>query len=187
MNNQASTLHTSTYPIFPFFSHTPQMLHFYSWRELSKFKASVTIPSPSSDVAWLLLVNPTSSSPTPLPSSTINSIVWDTDNRSVTSPCSNSYLPQVKVKVKSLSHVRLFATPWTVGRQAPLSMGFSRQEYWSGLPFPSPGDLPDPGIESGSLALQADTLTSEPPGKPLNSPINHNTQSPKTSTRVKAY
>ena len=56
--------------------------------------------------------------------------------------------------------------PWTVGHQAPPSMGFSRQEYWSGLPFPSPGDLPDPGIEPGSPALQADALTSEPPGKP---------------------
>ena len=51
-----------------------------------------------------------------------------------------------KVKVKSLSHVRLFATPWTVAHQAPPSMEFSRQEYWSGLPFPSPGDLPDPRI-----------------------------------------
>ena len=50
-------------------------------------------------------------------------------------------------EVKSLSRVRLFATPWTVARQAPLSIGFSRKEYWSGLPFPSPGDLPDPGIE----------------------------------------
>ena len=56
-------------------------------------------------------------------------------------------------------------TPGTVGRQGPPSMGFSRQEYWSRLPFPSPGDLPDPGIEPGSLALRADTLTSEPPGK----------------------
>ena len=55
--------------------------------------------------------------------------------------------------MKSLSHVRLFATSWTVVYQAPLSMGFSRQEYWSGLPFPSPGDLPDPGIEPGSPAL----------------------------------
>ena len=53
-------------------------------------------------------------------------------------------------KVKSLSRVRLFATPWSVAHQAPLSMGFSRQEYWSGLPFPSPGDLPDPGTEPGS-------------------------------------
>ena len=60
-------------------------------------------------------------------------------------------------KVKSLSHVRLFATPETVAFQVPPSMGFSRQEYWSGLPFPSPGDLPDPGIEPGSPALQADT------------------------------
>ena len=58
-----------------------------------------------------------------------------------------------KVKVKSLSRVQLFATPWTVAYQAPLSMGFSRQLYWSGLPFPSPGDLPDPGIEPGSPAL----------------------------------
>ena len=55
--------------------------------------------------------------------------------------------------------------PWTVARQAPLSMGFSRQEYWSGLPFPSAGDLPGPGIEPRSPALQADALTSEPPGK----------------------
>ena len=52
-------------------------------------------------------------------------------------------------------------TPWTVARQAPLSMGFSRQEYWSGLPFPSPGDLPDPGIEPRSPALQADSLPTE--------------------------
>ena len=69
-------------------------------------------------------------------------------------------------KVKSLSHVRFFATPWTAAYQAPPSMRFSRQEYWSGLPFPSPGDLPNPGIESRSPTLQADALTSEPPGKP---------------------
>ena len=66
--------------------------------------------------------------------------------------------------MKSLSRVRLFATPWTVAYQAPLSMGFSRQECWSGLPFPSPGDLPNLGIEPGSPALQADALPSEPPG-----------------------
>ena len=59
----------------------------------------------------------------------------------------------LKVKVKPLSRVRLFATPWTVAHQAPPSMGFSRQEYWSGVPLPSPGDLPDPGIETGSPAL----------------------------------
>ena len=58
------------------------------------------------------------------------------------------------------------ATPWTVVCQAPLSMEFFRQEYWSGLPFPSPGNLPDPEIEPGSPALQADSLRSEPPGKP---------------------
>ena len=68
------------------------------------------------------------------------------------------------MKVKSLSRVQLFATPWTVAYQAPPSMGFSRQECWSGLPFPSPGDLPDPGIKPGSPALQADALPSEPPG-----------------------
>ena len=68
--------------------------------------------------------------------------------------------------MKSLSCVRLFVTPWTVACQAPLSMGFSRQEYWSGLPFPSPGDLPNPGIEPGSPALQAGALSSEPPGNP---------------------
>ena len=75
----------------------------------------------------------------------------------------------MKVKVKSLSPVRLFETPWTVAHQTPPSMGFSRQEYWSGLPFPSSGDLPNPGIKPRSPALQADALTSEPPGKPLKS------------------
>ena len=69
-------------------------------------------------------------------------------------------------EVKSLSRVRLFVTPWTVARQAPLSMEFSRQKYWSRLPLPPPGDLPDPGIEPRSPALQADALSSEPPGKP---------------------
>ena len=69
--------------------------------------------------------------------------------------------------MKWLSCVRLFATPWTAAYQAPPSMEFSRQEYWSGLPFPSPGDLPNPGIEPGSPALQADAVLSEPPGKPL--------------------
>ena len=64
------------------------------------------------------------------------------------------------------SHGWLFATPWTAAYQAPLSMGFSRQKSWSGLPFPSPGTLPDPGIESRSPALQAGALTSEPPEKP---------------------
>ena len=75
-----------------------------------------------------------------------------------------------------LSHVRLFATLWTVAYQAPPSMGFFRQEYWSGLPFPSPGDLPDPGIEPGSPALQADALPSELPGKSSSSLGNSNVQ-----------
>ena len=71
------------------------------------------------------------------------------------------------MKVKSLSRVPLFGTPWTVAYQAPPSMGFSWQEYWSGLPFPSPGDLSNPGIEPGFLTLQADSLPTEPPGKSL--------------------
>ena len=68
-------------------------------------------------------------------------------------------LVPVSKSVKSLSCVRLFVTPWTAANQDPQSMGFSRQEYWSGLPFPSPGDLPDPGIEPRSPALEADALT----------------------------
>ena len=66
--------------------------------------------------------------------------------------------------VKLLSCIRLFVIPWTIVYQTSLSMGFSRQEYWSELPFPSPGDLPDPGIKPRSPALQADALPSEPPG-----------------------
>ena len=61
-----------------------------------------------------------------------------------------------------------YPTPWTVAHQTPLSMGFSRQEYWSGLPFPSPGDFPDPRIEPSSPTLQEDSLPSEPPGKTIN-------------------
>ena len=72
------------------------------------------------------------------------------------------FLHPVKVKVKLFSCVCLFATPWSVASKVPPSMGFSRQEYWSGLPFPSPGDLPNSGIEPGFPALQADALTSEP-------------------------
>ena len=65
------------------------------------------------------------------------------------------------------SHVWLFVTLWPVACQAPLSTGLSRQEYWSGLPGPPPGDLPDPGIKPRSPALQADSFTAEPPGKPV--------------------
>ena len=64
-----------------------------------------------------------------------------------------------------LSPVQLFSTPWAVARQAPLSMGFPRQEYWSGLPFPSPGDIPDPRIEPRPSALAGRFFTTEPPGK----------------------
>ena len=87
---------------------------------------------------------------------------WDSPGKNIGVGCHFLLQWKWKVKVKSLSHVWLFATPWIVAYQAPQSMEFSRQEYWSGLPFPSPGDLPYPGIEPGSPALWADTLTSEP-------------------------
>ena len=72
------------------------------------------------------------------------------------------------VKVKPLGRVQLFMTPWTLTQQAPPSLGFSRQEYWSGLPFTSPGDLPNPGTEPRSPALQVDSLLSGPRGKSKN-------------------
>ena len=75
------------------------------------------------------------------------------------------------MKVKSLSCVRLFATLWTIAYQPPPSMGFSREEYWSGLPFPSVGDLHDPETEPSSSTFLADTLVSEPPDKPPFSPL----------------
>ena len=77
-----------------------------------------------------------------------------------------TYMWNLKWKVKSLSRVQLFVTLWTVVYRTTQSMEFSRQEYWSGLPFPSPGEFPNPGIKPRSPALQADTLLSEPPGKP---------------------
>ena len=89
----------------------------------------------------------------------------------------------IVVVVQSLNRVQLFVTLWTVAHQAPLSMGFSRQEYFSGLPCPPPGDLPDPGIEPASVAspaLAGRFFTTEPPGKltciqmPLSYPILHN-------------
>ena len=80
--------------------------------------------------------------------------VWPTTDLQCTSTC-------------MLSHIRLFVTSWTVPLQASLSMGFSRQEYWSRLPFPTPGDLPNPGIEPTSLALAGRFFTTEPSGKAL--------------------
>ena len=83
---------------------------------------------------------------------------------------------EIKVHARMFSRIPLFATPWTAAHQAPLSVEFPRQEYWSGLPFPSPGDLPNPGIESGSLeslvspALAGGFFTTEPPGKTLTHP-----------------
>ena len=80
------------------------------------------------------------------------------------------------MKVKLLSRVQLFATPWTTACQASSFLGFSRQENWSGLPCPSPEDLPGPGIKPGSPALQADAFPSEPPGKPIRLLKDHNMQ-----------
>jgi len=76
----------------------------------------------------------------------------------------------VQVRVQSLSRARLFVTPWNAACQAPLSMGFSRQEYWSELPFPPPGELPNPGIEPASPVSPASAdgfFTTEPPAKSL--------------------
>ena len=72
------------------------------------------------------------------------------------------------VVVQLLNLVHLFVTPWTIALQAPLSIGFSRQEYWSGLPFPPPGDLPNPGMKPKSPALAGRFFTAGPPGKPSN-------------------
>ena len=76
-------------------------------------------------------------------------------------------VPDSRGPSHSVTHVRLFTTPWTVAHLAPLSMGFSRQEHCSGLPFPPPEDLPDLGIKAASPALQEDSLPSESPGKPI--------------------
>ena len=76
-----------------------------------------------------------------------------------------AYLFWYTVAASWPSRVWLFVTPWTVAHQAPPSMGFPRQEYWSGLPFPSPGNLPDPGIEHNSPALAGGSFTAESPGK----------------------
>ena len=95
---------------------------------------------------------------------------WDSPGKNTGVGC-HFLLQCMKVKseseVANLSRVRLLATPWTAAYQAPQSTGFSRQGYWSGMPLPSPGDLPNPGIELGSPTLQADTLPPDPPGKIL--------------------
>ena len=93
------------------------------------------------------------------------------DSRVETAWWCNDYMNKIALRIcclkwKSLSQVQLSETPWTVACQSPMSMGCSRQEYWSGLPFPSPGDLPNPGIKPTFPTLQVDSLPSEPPGKP---------------------
>ena len=84
-------------------------------------------------------------------------------------------------RVKLLSRAHLSATPWTVVYRAPLSMEFSRQEYWSVLPFPSPGNLPNPEIEPGYPTLQADALPYDPPGKPKSPKGHHKIKSTHSS------
>ena len=82
--------------------------------------------------------------------------------------CGRARCMRSPVRAQLLSRVRLLVTPWTVAHQAPLSMEFPRQEYWSGLPFPSPGDLPNPRVEPSSPALADGFFTTAPPGKPIN-------------------
>ena len=91
---------------------------------------------------------------------------------------------------KSISHSVVsdsLRTPWNIAHQAPLSMEFFRQEYWSRLPFPSPGDLLDPGIKSRSPALQADSLLSESPGKPIRSVMLNKYNVLSSSTMIKIW
>ena len=86
--------------------------------------------------------------------------------------CAGKYMTLRKnTKCQSPSRARLSASPWTAAHQAPLSMRFSRQGYWTGLPFPSPGDRPNPGIKPGSPALQADSLLTELQGKPKDTKV----------------
>ena len=82
-----------------------------------------------------------------------------------------AYLTHMQHVLSHFSHVRLFVTPWTIACQASLSMGFSRQEYWSGLPWLPPGDLLNSGIKPRSPTLQADSSLAEPPGKLKNTGV----------------
>ena len=99
----------------------------------------------------------------PDPGIKLGFLAWQADSLP-SEPTGKLYMLCWKVKVKLLSHVRLFETPWYIACQAPPSMGCSRQKYWSGLPFPSSAYLSDPGIKPGSPALQVNSLLSEPPG-----------------------
>ena len=96
-----------------------------------------------------------------------NHTLWESSIWHVIAVCPLALVHHMPLFVCVSPSVVPFVTPGTVARQAPLSMEFSRQEYWSGLPCPSPGDLPDAGPEPGSPALQGDSLASEPPGKPI--------------------
>ena len=146
---QLHILHQCPCHISPFGHH----FHFYSKSLQNCFKA------------WLYPLSPHPSPPLLPLGLTLITLLSSFQTKlisSIDSPLPNSM--KMKVKVKSLSTVRLSATPWTY--QAPPSLGFCRQEYWSRLLFPSPGDLSNPGTEPRSPTLRADTLPSKPPGKP---------------------
>ena len=143
----------------------PYFLYLYSWINFSEIYKIITLClffriTPGLQICKILLKCLIIIWPLPKPSFSFVLLkdIWPSNRSSV--------FMRHKVKVKSLSCVWLFVTPWTVACQAPSSTGFSRQEYWSGLPFPSPGELPNPGIESGSPTLQVDSLLYEPPGNP---------------------
>ena len=136
---------------------------------------AVILVRPRSNLCWRTWEQPCLSSTAPcecilVRDTTISCrllfLLWRVPSFHTCDKGSSITIRQVGIRVCMLSHVWLFATPWTIAHQAPLSMGFPRQEYWSGLPLPSPGDLPDPGTEPGSPVLHADSLPSEPPGKP---------------------
>ena len=121
----------------------------FSWANMRKWNHSVRVAAAANKLLQCpTLCDPTDDSP---PGFAIPGILQARTLEGVAISFSNAW--KRKVKVKSLSRVQLFVTPWTAAHQAPPSMGFSRQEYWSGLPFPSPGDLPNPGIKPESPAL----------------------------------
>jgi len=165
-----STGHMGIYnPLSRTGSHERDRVCVCVWKEVCKGKTSITTvvkPRDTTSVKWSKWTSLVISHIKPSPSQQDVTrkgrfSLWKSCLRWKTHPTMKE-----RKKVKPLSHVQLFATPWTAAHQAPPSMRFSRREYWSGVPLPSPGDLPDPGMEPGSLTLRADAWLSEPSGKP---------------------
>ena len=131
-----------------------------SWLFVATFSGIFPLPcSFSNSSCWFLI-------------SYLNPICWNTSEFNLEQSFLYLYILRVCVCVRAcLSHVQLFVTPWTVAHHTPLSKEFSRQEYWSELPFPSPRDLADLGIEPTSLVLQADSLQLSHQGNPINAYI----------------